>query len=172
MAALMRIIGIDSTIKGYHVYHIRPHKDIVMKLEEEPNNPYDRNAFKVMMPSLSEIPPILHNLVTENGQMICNNAGRQVGRVPANLCRVFRRLVDERFVQPSDIKCIYSGQMNFPRSVPLNQRFFRGTRRDRPGGGPELNCTYKLTVSKRRFRDAMRVFEDILTHEELDNILC
>ena len=172
MAALMRMIGIESTIKGYHVYRIRPHEDITMKLEEEPTNPYDRNAFKVMMPSLTEINPIFHNLVTENGQRVVNNAGKQVGRVPANLCRVFRRLVDEGLVQPSHIKCKYNGQINFPRTVPLNQRFLRGGRRDRPGGGPELNCTYKLTVSKRRFRDAMRVFEDILTHEELDNISC
>ena len=94
MAALMRVIAIESTIKGYHVFRIRPHTDITIKLEEEPNNPYDRNAFKVMMSRLTDIHPIFHNLVTENGQRIETNAGKQVGRVPANLCRVFRRLVD------------------------------------------------------------------------------
>ena len=57
MQASCRYVKIDWSIKGYHVFNIRPHPDIELIIEPEPNNPYDPYAMKVMLPSLLTILP-------------------------------------------------------------------------------------------------------------------
>ena len=164
-------IKIDSTIKGYHVFHVRPHVDIEMILVPEPRNRFDPNAFGVWMPNLSDIPGHLRDTETREGQTVRQIAGTQVGRVPANLCRVFRELLDQGLLA-NVIKCTYGGTVHVARRVPVHQSFQRQGIRDRVGGGAELDCKYFLMVPRRRFKTAMRVFERCLSPEELDRISC
>ena len=44
------------SIKGYHIFRVRPHPNIELQLMPDPTNPYDNNAMKVMVPILTEIP--------------------------------------------------------------------------------------------------------------------
>lgn len=162
-----RPIAIDWSIKGYHAFRVNPHVEITMKLIPEPNNQYDRNAFSVLMPTLNEIPRNMHSQATRNGQTVSDIAGRQVGHVPANLCRVFSKLNTQGLA--SDLQCKYLGTLTGSATL---DHFQAGIRRDRPGGGPELHCRYQLTVPANRFRTVMLIFEEFLTHNELERIHC
>ena len=51
-------------IKGYHIYHIRPHPDVAMDVRhDEEGNCYDPDAHSVFMPDLEKIPTSLHCVV-------------------------------------------------------------------------------------------------------------
>ncbi|KAL4239860.1 hypothetical protein ACF0H5_000660 [Mactra antiquata] len=130
-----RMIHIKWSIKGYHVYRVRPHPQILLKIVPEPQNRFDPNAFVVEMPGLNEIPRYLHDTETRERQNVRSIAGCQVGHLPANL-----------------------GIGTFKRRI----------RRDRPGGGPELRCSYSLSVCARNVRNSMIVFEQCLTRTKLD----
>ena len=134
-------------------------------LVQDPNNRYDRHAIKVMMPA--QVPLRFRGLQ--------DNAGQQVGHVPANLCKVFTELINQEILTISDIKCSCTGSVGAPSNIPIHQSFSRharGFHRDRPGGGAELKCRYVLTVPNNRFRQTMRVFEGLLTRDELELISC
>ena len=49
-------VKIVWSVKGYHVFHLRPHEDVPMLVEVEENNPYDPNAMKVIVPALELMP--------------------------------------------------------------------------------------------------------------------
>ena len=53
-------IKLEWSIKGYHIFRVRPHPDIELKVVPDPTNPYDFNAMKVMLPGLTETPAHLH----------------------------------------------------------------------------------------------------------------
>jgi hypothetical protein len=74
-----------------------------MNLFQEPQNPFDRHAKKVMMPDLRDIPHQYHNQETRQGQTVASIAGCQVGRVPANLCNVFGKQLEKAFT--NEITC-------------------------------------------------------------------
>ena len=86
----------NSNVKGYHNFKIRPHPDIKMYVQRDDDNTYDKNAMKIVMPELMDIPSELHEAVTRPAdkkrapQKVCDIAGMTVGRVPANLGKVFR----------------------------------------------------------------------------------
>ena len=61
---IVRPVKLKWSIKGYHVFHLRPHQDIPLRVEPELNNAYDHNAKKVMMPDLQDIPNNLHCTIT------------------------------------------------------------------------------------------------------------
>ena len=96
----MKLIIKNSHIKGYHKYRIRPHEDILMLVKKEELNAYDPNAMVVIMPRLDEIPVALHNTMTkeakgkQEAQYVRTIAGKTVGRLPANLGEVLRKLED------------------------------------------------------------------------------
>ena len=143
-------IAVEWSIRGYNVYRRKPHTDINMYLMPEPDNVYDRNTFKVMMPAIHRIPSILRDLRTDDDQTVRDIAGEIIGRVPQKLCLICRRLLDENLLLTSDdIICIFRGL-----SV-----------------ANELECVYQLCLPKRRFREAMHVFEDIMTQDELNEKL-
>ena len=145
-----RTIEIVPTIKGYHAFHVRPHVDIGMVLVPQPRNRFDPNAFGVWVPHLSGIPEHLRDIETREGQTVRMIAGKQVGRVPANLCRAFRELVD-RGLLANDLKCTYDGTVHVSQRVLVHQSFQRQAFRDRVGGGAELDCKYLLAVPRRRY---------------------
>ena len=105
----MKIVKIENShIKGYHIFRVRPHPEIIMLVTPEANNPKDETAMQITMPKLDEIPTAFHDVVTrprprkkerETDQHVRDIAGRMVGRVPANLCRIFRGFLRNGFVE-------------------------------------------------------------------------
>ena len=98
----MEVVTINnSNIKGYHYFKVRPHREIKMNVEKEVGNVRDESAMVIKMPPLQQISKSYHFDVTrpsksprERDQRVIDVAGNVVGRVPANLCRIFRRLLD------------------------------------------------------------------------------
>ena len=91
----------QSHIKRYHIFKITPHKEIELQVLNEVINKNDPNAMLVKMLGLEEIPVNLHGDITrpkkissnEKKQTVKEIAEKDVGRVPANLCGVFRDLL-------------------------------------------------------------------------------
>ena len=89
-------VKIVGNIKGYHIFYIRPHSEIPMKVLHERGNKYDPNAVAIWMPDLEDIDSKLHDCITRNErpgkpcQKVRDVAGCMVGRVPANLGKIFR----------------------------------------------------------------------------------
>lgn len=142
---------IKSNIKGYHHFKVRPHEDIEMDVELDVDNSYDPSAMSVSMPKLDCIPLYLHEVVTreERGrdkeQRVRDTAGRQVGRVPANLCKLFRKLLKNGEV--IRVVC-HSKSLPCLSEVPESQQKYRrnhfGKDKDRRGGGAVIPCCYVL----------------------------
>ena len=110
----MEVVVANSTVKGYHHFKITPHEEVPMLVIPDEGNEFDACAMKVVVPRLSEIRPSLHNVVTRKGTAgrptttVKDTAGKCVGRVPANLCKVFRRLLEQGHV--ADISCLATGK--------------------------------------------------------------
>ncbi|XP_069110389.1 uncharacterized protein [Argopecten irradians] len=174
-----RTIRFEWSIKGYHIFHRRPDPAIKMKVEVEDNNRYDESAMKVMVPSLDEIPQHLHGNVTrpENiqrrlpVQRVRDIAGKQIGRVPANLCRAFRMLLRNNYVQ--EILCFYKGEARQSQHPNMHQRFRRNSTggHDQAGGGADLECTYYVSIRSANFEQAMHILEEYVPRAELDSRL-
>ena len=58
----IRRIKIEWSIKGFHIFRVRPHPDILLKVVPEPSNRYDPNAMKVILPPLTETPAYLQEI--------------------------------------------------------------------------------------------------------------
>ena len=92
----MKIKIENCFIKGYHIYHIRPHPDVAMDVRHEEDNCYDPDAHSVFMPDLEKIPTSLHCAVTAPAkkgrpeQTVQQIAGEMVGRIPANLGKMLK----------------------------------------------------------------------------------
>ena len=94
----MKLVKVtDSFIKGYHAFKIRPHPDIEMSVKKDIENLHDPSAMLVAMPQLKDIPSGLHKIVTrppkgikEKEQTVEGIAGKDVGRIPANVCGFFK----------------------------------------------------------------------------------
>ena len=54
----------NSYIKGYHIYHVRPHADISMEVESDFDNEYDEFAMKVSMPDATKVKAGLLDAIT------------------------------------------------------------------------------------------------------------
>ena len=80
----MNTIEISRSVKGYHYFKVKPNPGEVMQVHREYNNPVDPNAMSVL-----------------------REGGKQVGRVPANLCGAFRQLLEIGYTRK--IICIYTG---------------------------------------------------------------
>ena len=125
---VLTMIAVDWSIRGYHAFHVRPHPEISMFLELEPQNRYDSNAIKVKMPEIEYIPENLRNQSTRDGQTVRQIAGKIVGRVPRNLCTVFTKLIEDGLCEIGAFRVNYMGRIDFTQS------------------GPELLCSYVLSV--------------------------
>ena len=91
----------NSCIKGYHIFQIKPHREIKMLVQNEDGNKYDPFAMLIRMPELINIPIKLHNNITREAksgkivQTVKSIANKVVGRVPANLGKLFRDLQNQ-----------------------------------------------------------------------------
>ena len=146
----------SSQVKGYHIFKVRPHPEVAMEVKLEENNSYDPTAMMVLMPTLEYIPSELHNLVTreenkgEKKQCVSDIAGQQVGRVPANLCKLFRKVIGDADV--IKIKCYAESAPTISKQPPSQQSYKRNVRgKDRRGGGAVIPCRYVLFCYETSF---------------------
>ena len=99
---IMKLVKVnESSIKGYHNFKIRPHPEIEMVVERDVTNIYDPHAMIIKMPELKKIPSSFYKAITksargkEKAQTVEEIAGETVGRVPANVCKLFNKLLQE-----------------------------------------------------------------------------
>ena len=149
--AKMKTVTITkSNIKGYHFIKVRPRSDIPMKVEIEEDNIRDPNAMSIKMPSIDDIHLSLHKEITRAGnktrkeQRVCDIAGKQVGRVPANLCKLLRQLLKDCSV--TKITCLMTDPPCLSQIPPAQQSYKRNLKGDdRRGGGAVIHYKYLLS---------------------------
>ena len=149
--AKMKTVTITkSNIKGYHFFKVRPHPDIPMKVEIKEDNIRDLNAMAIKMPSIDDIHLSLHKEITREGnktrkeQRVCHIAGKQVGLVPVNLCKLLRQLLKDCSV--TKITCLMTDPPCLSQVPPAQQSYkcnIKGD--DRLGGGAVIHCKYLLS---------------------------
>ena len=85
----------NSAVKGYHISKITSLIEMTMIVEREEENEFDLYAMVVKIPEIDHIPLEDQNKITrekEPQQRIKDIAGKVVGRVPANLGKLFSRM--------------------------------------------------------------------------------
>ena len=91
----MKLILKNSAIKGYHIFKITPLIEMTMIVEREEENEFDPYAMVIKIPEIDHIPLEDRNKITrekEPQQRLKDIAGKVVGRVPANLGKLFSRM--------------------------------------------------------------------------------
>ena len=53
------VVRIEWDIKGYHIFRIKPHPDLVLKVSHDSHNRFDQHAMKICCPDIQDIPPQL-----------------------------------------------------------------------------------------------------------------
>ena len=51
-----RVIRIEWDIKGYHIFRIKPHQELELKVTHDSNNRFDEHAMKICCPDVQDIP--------------------------------------------------------------------------------------------------------------------
>ncbi len=102
-------VVIHSVVTGIHRTKVGAQKDIPLILENDDTVPHiDPQCMLVRFPQLEQIPEYLHRAITYpknpahnryEDQMVRDVAGTKVGNVPANLCRLLRRLKRDNRVE-------------------------------------------------------------------------
>ena len=137
----MKILHIEnSSIRGYHFFKRRPHTAIDMLLEKGENNSYDVNAMVIKMPYLIQIDQQYLDITVrpckgkEPEQKVKDNAGKVIGRVPANICKIFKELITSN--QVKKIMYVSTDNPNIS-TLPPSQQSLRKNQNgfDRRGGG-------------------------------------
>ena len=90
------------------------------------------------MPIELEIQETVLSQETKPCQTVRQIAGKTGGRVPRGLSFAFRILVDRKIIRIDEIICTYKGKVRVQHP-----------------NGPELLCTFTLSVNRDRFRDTM-----------------
>ena len=143
----------------------------------EEGNAFDEHAMIVVMPK--NVAEEMLDAVTKTDdakwktQKMKDMLGKQVGRVPANLCRIFRKLLQNDMLLEI-ITCYYSGTAEHSIS-PHFQKVFKRARtsqgRDEPGGGAELKCGYFVRIKETSYDQAVELFKKRLPKEDIEKIL-
>jgi hypothetical protein len=166
----LRTLKVTWSIKGYHYYHTRPHVNVRLLLEAEPHNAYDRSAIAVYVPPLDQIPAEQQGLITDGWPpyRVRQQAGKQVGHVPANLCQFFSKLQERNICTIDSIKCMFTGVVGPTNHPNPRQRFHRNHpyRRDTVGGGAELEAVYFVTYNKDRLRAVDQLLVELIPVED------
>ena len=125
-----------------------------MLVEAERRNRFDPNAMVVRIPSLEDIPTNFHMDITkekkgnENEQTVKSIAGKTVGRVPANLCKLLRGFSQKKV----KVKCFSTGPPSLSSNPPAQRSFKKNFgRNDREGGGAIIPCKYLLNIPDNEF---------------------
>ena len=144
----MKILHIEyQSIRGYYFFKRRPHTAIEMLLEKEEDKSYDVNAMVIKMPDLIQIDTQYLNITVrpckgkEPEQKVKDNAGKVIGRVPANICKILKELITSN--QVKKITCMSTDNPNI-RKVPPSQQSFRKNQHgfDWRGDGGIIPCRY------------------------------
>ena len=53
------VVRIEWAIKGYHIFRIKPHPDLILKVTHDINNQFDEHAMKVCCADIQDIPHVL-----------------------------------------------------------------------------------------------------------------
>ena len=154
----MKILHIENTaIRGHHFFKRRPHTATEMLLEKEEDNSYDVNAMVIKMPDLIQIDKQYLDITVrpckgkEPEQKVKDNAGKVIGRVPANICKIFKELITSN--QVKKITCMSTDNPNISK-VPPSQQSFRKNQHgfDRRGGGGIIPCRYIIHESLKELK--------------------
>ncbi|XP_019646829.1 PREDICTED: uncharacterized protein LOC109487283 [Branchiostoma belcheri] len=135
-------ITVDGVvIKGYHIFRRRPLLGLRMKVVPEPDNPMDKDALVVVMPPLDSIPTADHDVVTDTKRSttVRHIAGKWIGRLPAGLSTILRRMKAEGEV--AELTCVATGE---PR-----QSFAPWPMPGQKGGGAVIPCKLHVQVTDR-----------------------
>ena len=137
----MKTINIDWFVTGYHVFKIRPCDDEKLKMYVEKNNPVDPWAV-----------------------LVKDQQGNSVGRVPANLCRAFRKLKDSGLAR--EFVCTYRNKVF---RVPDYERSFerKAGAMDSAGGGAVLKCNYSFQYEEKHFEKVAAIVKDNVPSKEM-----
>ena len=87
----------------------------------------------------------------EPEQKVQDNAGKVIGRVGANICKVFKELITSN--QVKKITCMSTENPNISK-VPPSQQSFRKNQHgfDRRGGGGIIPCRYIIHESLKELK--------------------
>ena len=164
---MKELVIINSNIKGYYVFKIRPHQSVKMLVEKEHNNEYDPHAMVVKMPELKEIHSSIHEDVTKEAkgkepqQTVKDIAGKTVGRVPANLCKLFEKLLKDGYV--TNITCSSQNDPERSKIPPPEQSFKRKKNdHDRRGGGAVIPCHFTLICHDSTYKKVAHYLKEKL----------
>ena len=165
----MKLVNVtESNIKGYHVYKVRPHPDIKMVVEKDIHNSYDPYAMLVTMPQLKDITSELHKSITkaskgkEKEQTVEQIAGKHVGRVPANVCKLFNKLLLDGDVK--EITCRSVEKPTLSRIPAPEQSFKRKPKGiDRRGGGAVIPRYYTLSCYESSYKKVIEYLNEALS---------
>jgi len=119
-------LAVHCSINGFHHFRFRPPVglDITpLKCVREPENEYDFNAIKVVVPELAEFD-------TDERDDVHHIVGKTVGRVPKILARLFSPLIDNDSI--TNITSCFTGQLEHGKKVY--------------GNGPKLRCWYFIEI--------------------------
>ena len=106
-------------------------------------------------------------------QKVKHILGKQVGTVPADLCRVFRTLLEKEMTL-GPTQCHYGGHVGQSTNPHVHQSFKRAlTRFGRyiAGGGANLRCSYMMQIKQSCFDDAVKIFKDRLSEDDMHKVL-
>ena len=142
----MKDLMVSKTfIKGYHIYKVKPSFGTRMSVEREPDNKYDPCALVIKL---------------RNEKM--------VGRVPANLCKIFSSFMQERKVLK--ISCVAVGAPTLSKHVEPQQSYRKQRQRsgrDREGGGAVIPCKYVLQCFDSCYSDVLESLKNLLANPEM-----
>ena len=167
---------VNSTISGLHITKKSSHPDIkLLVVPDSARASYDKNCLKVMCPELEQIPPELHGEIVwprnlksrrPDDLLVKDVAGAKVGSVPANLCGLFKGLLDDGRVK--SIECVSVASK--PRASMLGQRAFlkSASGKDRRGGGVVLDCKYIIHTEVTRRREVINEIVQFLNGHDGD----
>ena len=164
----MKILHIEyQSIRGYYFFKRRPHTAIEMLLEKEEDKSYDVNAMVIKMPDLIQIDTQYLDITVrpckgkEPEQKVKDNAGKVIGQVPANICKIFKELITSN--QVKKITCISTDNPNISK-VPPSQQSFRKNQDgfDRRGGGGIIPCQYIIYCCDSTFEKLRNILHESL----------
>ena len=138
-----------------------------MLLEKEEDNSYDVNAMVIKMPDLIQIDKQYLDITVrpykrkEPEQRVKDNAGKVTGRVPANICKIFKELITSNQVEK--ITCMSTDNPNITK-VPPSQQSFRKNQHgfDRRSGGGIIPCRYIIYCYDSTFEKVRNIIHESL----------
>ena len=160
----------NSTISGLHATKRGSHPDIILDVMSDATGK-DPDAMKVVVPTAGNLPPESLDKITwpKNparkrfaDQFVRDIAGKKVGNVPANLCGVFKDLLQEGIA--TAITARSTGEKPRASTRPPTQQSFQKRLHglDRRGGGVVLDCVYSINVTSSGRLSAIRHLEAAL----------